>query len=118
MKVIDKNIIVAVIILLIVSGFYMLLNGFFSRVKDTHPPCDQLPTVEEANVALVEHEIFVKEIEALGEYIEVKVGQPCADDKSRGLIKVNYKTKSERDAIQDLLSHSEGLGVPVYLEKY
>lgn len=118
MKVIYKQIFIGVISLLIVVGLFMLLNGFFSKGKDTHPPCDQLPTVEETTDVLAEHEVFIKEIEALGEYIEVKLGRPCGEDQNRGLIKINYKTKPEYDAVRDFLTRSEGIGVPVYLEKH
>ncbi|GIP37164.1 hypothetical protein J31TS4_04440 [Paenibacillus sp. J31TS4] len=104
--------------LFLLAGVFAFINGWIpTPPKDTHPPCDQLPTVAEATAALENHEQFAKEIEKLGEGIEVEVGKPCKNDQERGLVLVRYDSKPERDAINKLLSRSEGFGVPVHLEK-
>lgn len=105
-----------VAVLLLVAGAVALLNGWVPVTRDTHPPCDQLPTVAEATAALASHQGLAEEIIALGDGITVEVGKPCPD-QDRGLILVSYGTRSERDAIAGLLSRSEGFGVPVYLVK-
>lgn len=109
------------IIIGVVAGLLLVgvahLNGFFPSSRDTHPPCDQLPTVAEATAALAGHQDLAEEIKALGDGIEVEVGKPCPNDQDRGLIMVSYGSKSERDAIADLLSRSEGFGAPVHLVK-
>lgn len=111
-----KIIIVVVVGLLLVGGV-LLLNGWFSGSKDTHPPCEQLPSVDEAADALDNHQDLSEEIEALGDGITVEVGLPCSDDQSRGLVMVKYNSKAERNAIDGLLSQSNGFGVPVHLVK-
>ncbi|KYC65191.1 hypothetical protein B4100_2257 [Heyndrickxia coagulans] len=45
------------------------------------------------------------------------MGRPCSKDQNRGLVMVKYGTKTERKAIDDLLSRRNGFGVPVYLVK-
>ena len=66
--------------------------------RDTHPPCDQLPNVTEANAALSRHQDLVEEIKALGDDITVEVGKPCPDDENRGLVMVSYGSRSEHDS--------------------
>lgn len=118
MKSTSKIIISVIVGLLMVVGDFAFLNGWITgSPKDTHPPCDQLPSVAEATAALDNHENLAKEIEKLGDGIKVEVGKPCQDDQERGLILVSYDLKSERDAISNLLSRSEGFGVPVHLKK-
>ncbi|WP_353892791.1 hypothetical protein PRVXH_002165 [Proteinivorax hydrogeniformans] len=114
---ITYKIIIGVIAALLVIVGAAALNGLFSAPRDTHPPYDQLPTVVEANEALDKHQDLAKEIEALGDGIRVKVGKPFPEHQDRGLIMVSYSSRSERDAIADLLKQSEGFGVPVHLEK-
>lgn len=118
MKSTSKIIISVIVGLLLLGGAFALINGWITASpKDTHPPCDQLPTIAEATTALDNHESFAKEIEKLGDGIKVEVGKPCPDDQERGLVLVRYDSKSERDAINNLLSRSEGFGVPVHLVK-
>ncbi|MBS4222403.1 hypothetical protein [Lederbergia citrea] len=118
MKSTSKIIISVIVSLLLLGGSFAYINGWITASpKDTHPPCDQLPSIAEATVALENHENFAKEIEKLGDGIKVEVGKPCPDDQDRGLVQVSYNSKSERDAISELLSRSEGFGVPVHLEK-
>ncbi|WP_232699192.1 hypothetical protein [Brevibacillus daliensis] len=118
MKSTSKIIISVIVGLLLLVGAFAFLNGWITASpKDTHPPCDQLPTVAEVTVALDNHENFAKEIEELGDGIKVEVGKPCPDNQERGLVLVRYESKSERNAINNLLTHSEGFGVPVHLEK-
>ncbi|PCK72199.1 hypothetical protein PL1_0751 [Paenibacillus larvae subsp. larvae B-3650] len=118
MKSASKIIIGIVIGSLLVVGAVALLNGWIPVSRDTHPPCDQLPTVAEATAALASHQGLAKEIKALGDGIAVEVGKPCPDDQDRGLVMVSYASRSERDAIADLLSRRDGFGVPVHLVKH
>ncbi|MCY8550057.1 hypothetical protein [Bacillus haynesii] len=117
MKSATKIIIGVVVGLLLVVGTVAFLNGWITVSRDTHPPCDQLPNVTEANAALARHQDLVEEIKALGDDITVEVGKPCPDDQNRGLVKVSYGSRSEHDAISDLLSRRDGFGVPVHLVK-
>lgn len=118
MKSTSKIIISVIVSFLLLVGAFAFINGWITASpKYTHPPCDKLPTVAEVTIALDNHENFAKEIEKLGEGIKVEVGKPCPDDQERGLILVKYESKSERDAINNLLTHSEGFGVPVHLVK-
>ncbi|WP_163117124.1 hypothetical protein [Bacillus subtilis] len=117
MKSTTKIIIGVVVGLLLVVGVVAFLNGWITGSRDTHPPCDQLPNVTEANEALAKNQDLVEEIKALGDGITVKVGKPCSDDQNRGLVLVSYDSKSEHDAISDLLSQRDGFGVPVHLVK-
>ena len=116
MKLSNKKIMIGVVVGLLVVGF-ALLNGLFSSSRDTHPPYDQLPTVAEAMEALAGHQELAEEIKALGDGIAVKVGQPFPEHSDRGLIRVSYRLRSERNAIMDLLGQREGFGVPVHLVK-
>ncbi|MCR6108017.1 hypothetical protein HXA34_17125 [Salipaludibacillus agaradhaerens] len=110
------KIIIAVVLLLVVGAF-LYVNGWFSGSKDTHPPCDQLPNIAKANEALDENKDLAKKLKELDEGITVEVGTPCSDDQNRGLIIVTYDSKEERNSIDDLLRSSNGFGVPVYLVK-
>lgn len=113
-----KKIMVVIVVLLLIVGAYAILNGWIpTSSKDTHPPCEQLPTVEAATEALDSHQSLAKNIESLGTDIVVSVDQPCSDDERKGLIMILYDKKSERDAIRSLLTENEGFGVPVYLLK-
>lgn len=116
MKLVNKKIMLGVLAGLLVVGF-ALLNGLFPTSRDTHPPYDQLPTVAEAAAALAEHQDLAEEIKALGDGIAVEVSQPFPEHPDRGLIRVSYRSRSERNAIADLLSQREGFGVPVHLVK-
>lgn len=117
MKLTNKKIIIGVIAGLLVVGAVALLNGLFSASRDTHPPYDQLPTVAEATEALARHQGLAEEIKALGDGITLEVSKPFPDHQDRGLIMVSYSSRSERNAIADLLGQREGFGVPVYLVK-
>ena len=117
MKSSTKIIIGIVVGLLLVVGAVALLNGWIPVSRDTHPPCDQLPTVAEVTEALASRQGLAEEIKALDDNITVEVGKPCPDDQNRGLVMVSYGSKSERDAIADLLSRRDGFGVPVHLVK-
>ena len=114
MKLTNKTIMGAMAGLLVV-GAVALLNGLFPLSRDTHPPYDQLPTAAEAAEALAGNQDLAEEIKALGDGIAVEVSKPFPDHQDRGLIMVSYSSRSERDAIADLLSQREGFGVPVYL---
>ncbi|MGN9907777.1 hypothetical protein ACTMTJ_09505 [Phytohabitans sp. LJ34] len=93
------------------------LSGVITRSGDTHPPCDQLPTVAVASERLAKNQDLANEIESLGNGVAVEVGKPCAAGQDRALISVAYETGSEREAISDLLTHRDGFGVPVHLVK-
>ncbi|GIN59151.1 hypothetical protein J8TS2_34700 [Lederbergia ruris] len=116
MKLTSKMIISVIVGLLMLGGTFAFINGWITTApKDTHPPCDQLPTVTEATDALNDHGKLAKEIERLGEGIKVEVDRPCPDDLDRGLILVTYDSKAEREAIRHFLTRSEGFEVPVHL---
>ncbi|AEP01263.1 hypothetical protein QQ991_17050 [Weizmannia coagulans] len=117
MKPVHKKIIGVVVGLLLIVGALALLNGWFSGSEDTHPPCNQLPTVSKVDEAIASHQKLTKEIKSIGDDITVEVGRPCSKDQNRGLVMVKYGTKTERKAIDDLLSRRNGFGVPVYLVK-
>lgn len=118
MKSTTKIIISVIVGLLLLVGAFTFTNGWIlTSPKDTHPPCDKLPSVAEATAALENHENLAKEIEKLEDGIKVEVGKPCSDDQERGLVSVSYDSKAERDAINNLLSRREGFGVPVHLLK-
>lgn len=102
------------IIFLLVTGAFAILNGVFPGTKETHPPCNQLPTVTEVDQAMENNQKFVEKIEALGDGVQVHLDKPCDKDTNRGLIKVSYSSNSEHKAISNLLNLNEGLGVPVY----
>src|SRR5690625_4966385 len=86
-----------VVVSLMIVGAVVLLNGGIPVSRDTHPPCEQLPTLKEATVALAENQVFAEEIQALGNGIMVEVGNPCLDEQDRGLVMVKYNLRSERD---------------------
>ncbi|MBB4826116.1 hypothetical protein HNO89_003353 [Sporosarcina luteola] len=118
MKSTSKMMISMIVGLLLLGGVCVFITGSFMRsVKDTHPPCDQLPSVADATVALENHKDLIKKIENLGGGIQVEIGKPCPDDQNRGLVQVSYETKLERDSVDELLTRSEGFGVPVHLVK-
>lgn len=119
MKLSRKFIIIVVISVLVVGAFaFAILNGVFPGSKETHPPCDQLPSVSKVNKALENHQDFVKDIEELGDGVQVHLGKPCDNDKSRGLVEVNYNSKNEHNKISDSLENNKGIGVPIYLVKH
>lgn len=93
------------------------LGGVVPVDRNVHPPCDELPSVDEAAEGLAGDPAFAEEIEALGDGITVAVGRPCPEDPDRGLILVTYGSRSERDAIREMLGHRDGVGVPLHLER-
>lgn len=103
--------------LILIVGAMTFLNGWNLMPRDTHPPCEKLPTVEKARVALANHQDLIEEIKGQGVGILVEVGRPCPKDQSRGLVMVSYTSRSERDAVANLLRDREGFGVPVHLVK-
>lgn len=115
-----KSVTVTVIVIGIASLLgvgVIALSGVTAKSGDTHPPCEQLPTVAQAAEGLARNRALANEIEALGNGVAVEVDEPCAAGQDRALISVAYETGSERDAISDLLTHRDGFGVPVHLEK-
>ncbi|MEV0609603.1 hypothetical protein AB0I61_24865 [Polymorphospora rubra] len=97
------------------AGAAATLGGVFPMSRDTHPPCEELPTAAVAATALTENRTLADDIEALGDGISVAVGSPCPKGQDRALIQVTYGSKSERDAIGSLLARRDGFGVPVHL---
>ncbi|WP_051196468.1 hypothetical protein [Jonesia quinghaiensis] len=92
-----------------------LINGAFATRTFTHPPCNELPPVETVKTALLTHAEFAETIEAQGQGIRVAVGTPCMSPQEVGLIQVSYATDAELDAVDELLTQSNGFGVPVHL---
>lgn len=113
-----RNKISIVVGLLFVAGISAYLLGFIPVPnKDAHPPCEKLPNLEEAKKALSEQDVLSNDIKNLGEDITVEAENPCSADQSKGLVVVKYDSRKEREAISELLSNSNGFGVPVYLVK-
>lgn len=118
MKSVVQVIVIICVSLLLVFGATMFLNGWAPVSRDTHPACDQLPTTTDAAEALMNSQDLVNEIKKLGNDIVVEVGKPCADNQDRGLVMIRYHSRSDRDAIAELLGRRDGFGVPVHLEKH
>lgn len=113
-----KKISIILIVMIIIAGVFAYTNGLFPiGSKDTHPPCNQLPSVKEATDALATHQELAEKIEAVHTDITVEVGKPCSGDETRGLVLVTYAKGKQRDAIHNILKVSEGFGVPVHLVK-
>lgn len=102
-------------VLLVGVAALAVLGGVFVTSRDTHPPCEELPTRAEAAAGLARHRALADEIEALGKGVSVRVGTPCSDGQDRALIEVTYGSDAQRDAIRDLLARRDGFGVPVHL---
>ena len=118
MKLNSKKTIGLILMFLLLGVAVLLLSGVLPLTsKNTHPPCEKLPSVEEAIQALENNKDFTREIESLGSSILVEVEQPCTDDQKRALIQVTYQSKSEEKAIRHLITKSEGFGVPIHLVK-
>ncbi|KZM57208.1 MAG: hypothetical protein C6W58_10450 [Bacillaceae bacterium] len=117
MKTTYKRVISVIMMILITVAFVLIMVGYPMPSKNAHPPCEQLPSVQEVAKALDDHQDFVKKIENIGKNIQVEVGQPCSDDSDRALIEVTYDSKDEEESIRELIKNSEGLGVPIYLVK-
>lgn len=111
------KVIIGIISILLIISVIAYINGWFSSSRDTHPPCNQLPNMAEASMALENHQHLADEIKALGDDITIEVLNPCGKDDNRGLIVVKYHSKSDRDAVRELLKNREGFGAPVHLEK-
>ena len=106
-------VIVGSLVALVVAG---LATGFI-RVpranQDSRPPCDQLPSREEADRALSTHAEITERILRAGRELAVEVAMPC-EGQNRALIRVSYSGGGERTAIQAVLQDG-GFGVPVEL---
>lgn len=77
------------------------------------PPCDRLPQRTQVESALAEHADLVRALEATGSGVGVRAGRPCADDPDRSLVTVTWSSGAEREAVDRLLTRSDGFGVPV-----
>lgn len=113
-----NKIIVGIVALVGLFLVFSVVNGlFFSTTKDAHPPCDQLPTLDEVKTSLDNNEAFIQEIESQGTDIVVEAANICEKEPNKGLVVVSYHTKEDHDNISKLLTKREGFGVPIYLEK-
>lgn len=94
-----------------------LFTGFFPGINNssTHPPCSELPAKKEVHSALTSHEALANNLKSQGSDIQVSVGTPCADDLDAALVQVTYTENASRDAIETVLTESDGFGVPVYV---
>lgn len=101
----------------IAVGAAVVLGVGLPTTRDTHPPCEQLPTIAAATAALARNQPLADDIEALGDGISVRVGTPCPAGQDRALIEVAYRQRSQRDAIASLLARRDGFGVPVHLSR-
>jgi hypothetical protein len=85
----------------------------FPHAGDSRPPCDQLPTREQADRALRSHSALKDRILSDAKGVSVHVSMPC-DGQDRALIRVSYSQDSQREAVQTALLDG-GFGVPVEL---
>lgn len=106
----------AVVVLAIPTG---LALGFFNRLvggEVVHPACEQLPNRTEVAQAIAQHTSLVDRLTAAGEGVEVIVGKPCPDP-DQALITVRVATAKEEASVREILSNSDGFGVPAIVEK-
>lgn len=117
----DRN---ATIIILIVAtatiiGLSLIgttmLGGIFPARSTTHPPCAELPHVDDVKEALLTHSDLANDIESQGDTIRVAIATPCTANTTLALIEVSYTRDHELDAIDDLLTQRNGFGVPVHV---
>jgi hypothetical protein len=83
----------------------------------THPPCNQLPARGAVESALAANDELVRQIEATGSEVDVRVATPCKNDPDRALVGVRYSSGSEKAAIEKILQTEDGFGVPLDLIK-
>lgn len=76
------------------------------------PPCGKLPDKAAVLTALHTHPDMIKRLENVGNGVRVNLAQPC-DDANLGLVRVTYTNDSQRDAIDTVLQHEDGFGVPL-----
>lgn len=117
----DRN---ATIIILIVAtatiiGLSLIgttmLGGILPARSTTHPPCAELPHVDDVKEALLTHSDLANDIESQGDTIRVAIATPCTANTTLALIEVSYTRDHELDAIDDLLTQRNGFGVPVHV---
>ncbi len=85
--------------------------------SSTHPPCEQLPSANAVDAALRDHADLSRAITDVSPDVHVSVGRPCAGLDDAALVQVSFRTSEQRHAIEDVLSRTEGFGVPVHLVK-
>ena len=71
--------------------------------RDSRPPCDQLPTRQQAERALANHAALKERIIDEAGAREVEVAMPC-DPDNRALIRVTYSGDAQRSRILGELS--------------
>lgn len=76
--------------------------------------CEDLPTIEEVDAALLAHRDLVREIESVGENVLVESTQTCSSAPDRGEITVFYPGGDDREQIEAILEQRD-FGVPVAL---
>lgn len=81
------------------------------------PPCDELPSTAEVGAALETRADFARALEDAGPDVEIRVDNPCEDDPSRAVVTVHYRTDEQWDAIQEVFTTFDALGVPARVVK-
>jgi hypothetical protein len=114
-----KIIIIVFVCFFLILGIFLYLNGWISisGSKETHPPCEQLPSSSEVTKALDNHQDLSEEIQGISDAVTVENGSPCNEDENQSLVLIKYASEEEHDSIQEILSSNDGFGVPVHLEK-
>ncbi|XBH21208.1 hypothetical protein V5R04_13460 [Jonesiaceae bacterium BS-20] len=112
------SIAIAAIALLLVTGGALVLAGVIPNASvDTHPPCDQLPTMAQVEAAIAANPNIVAQLSNQGPGISVRADSPGCEGKDQFLISVSYKTDDEYAGIREVLEQSNGFGVPVAISQ-
>jgi hypothetical protein len=76
--------------------------------------CEDLPSIEEVEAALLAHADLVRAIESVGEEVLVESTQTCSSAPDRGEITVFYPGGDDREQIEAILEQ-RNFGVPLAL---
>jgi hypothetical protein len=93
--------------------------GFFNRLVGenvAHPPCEQLPSRADVAQAIAEHNSLADRLTAVGDGVEVIVGNPCPDP-DQALVMVRVATAKDEASVREVLGNSDGFGVPSVVER-
>ncbi|MEY2848548.1 MAG: hypothetical protein RI885_1213 [Actinomycetota bacterium] len=94
-----------------------IIFGGFSGSSTVIPPCESLPSADQARDALESKPELVRAIKAAGTDVRVGVSTPCPGDSDLALIQVTYASDDQKEIIDELLGQREGFGVPLDVAK-
>lgn len=94
-----------------------MLPSPLSKSKETHPPCDQLPTRAEAQKAIDEHPEYIGRIKAVSPTVTVRADSPGCEDPNRALVIITYANDDDLPRLEEVLVQNTGIGSPLYLQK-